>query len=657
MILENRNIVDFILKMRKITDFLVALWRKPLVIAVCNLTLVMLLFSLCRVFFFLIYRDTFVGMTWPHFVEICLGGLRFDLSAILLFNSLYTLCALLPLHLREDARYRKVVKIVFLSVNILLLVVNCADMAYFPFTNRRTTVTFFSEFQNDGNLLKIIAIGLIDYWYIALFCAALITILVLCYRPYVEKNTEPKAVYYPLHTAVLLACIYFTVIGIRGGFGAYTRPINISNAAQYINRPVENALVLNTPFSLFTTIERKPYESPRYFSSDELSSQFNPIHTPVPTGDFRPLNVVVIIMESFGKEYVGFFNHDLDSGTYVGYTPFLDSLLTESLTFSKSFANGRKSIDAMPSTLSSIPMFIEPYITTPYATNEVSSIAKVLKDEGYYSAFFHGAPNGSMGFQAYANAAGYDDYFGMTEYGNAADFDGVWAIWDEEFLQFFADKMGEFRQPFITTVFSASSHHPFAVPKRYEGVFPEGTHPIHKCIGYSDYALRRFFEKMRRYPWFDNTLFVFTADHTNVSTHAEYQNDRGMFEVPVFFYMHGSDLRGVSDVPMAQTDIMPTILQYLRCAKPYFAFGSNVIDAASPHYVVNYNNGVYQLFGDSLMLQFDGKRTVAVYNYCTDRLLQHNLCDSVDVAAEERYLKAVVQQYVERMINDELTIK
>ncbi len=632
--------------------------HSPLAIVVSNLLLMMLLFTFCRVFFFLIYRDTFSDMTLAHFVEICLGGLRFDLSALLLFNSPYILLALLPLHQREKPAYQTVLKTLFLTINILLLVVNCADMAYFPFTNRRTTITFFSEFSNDGNLLKIITIGLFDYWYVTLFCLALIAIVVVGYRRFAAVAVLRGVAYYVTHTAVLLVCAYFTVIGIRGGFGAYTRPINISNAAQYIKRPIENALVLNTPFSLFTTVERQPYHSPAYFAEPELSTIFSPIHRPQPHDDFRPLNVVIVIMESFGKEYIGFFNRDLAGGTYRGYTPFLDSLLAVSRTFEHSFANGRKSIDAMPSVLSGIPMFIEPYITTPYATNAVSSIADVLKAHGYYSAFFHGAPNGSMGFQAYANAAGYDDYFGMTEYGNDHDFDGVWAIWDEEFLQFFADRMGSFRQPFVTTVFTASSHHPFAMPQRYEGKFPKGTLPIHKCIGYSDYALRRFFDRMKQYPWFENTLFVFTADHTNASQYAEYQTDAGLFEVPIAFYCAGdSTLRGISHTPVAQTDVMPTILAYLHSEQPFVAFGADVLAADSLHYVCNYNNGVYQLFSDSLLLQFDGQTTTAVYNYIDDRLLQHNLNGMVDVNKEERYLKAVVQQYIERMVGDSLTVQ
>ena len=632
--------------------------HSPLAIVVGNLLLMLLLFTFCRVFFFLIYRDTFADMTLAHFVEICVGGLRFDLSALLLFNSPYILLALLPLPWRDTPAYQTVLKALFLTINILLLVVNCADMAYFPFTNRRTTITFFSEFSNDANLLKIIVIGLFDYWYVTLFCLALIAIVVVGYRRFAAVAVLRGVAYYVAHTAVLLVCAYFTVIGIRGGFGAYTRPINISNAAQYIKRPIENALVLNTPFSLFTTVERQTYHSPAYFAEPELSTIFSPIHRPQPHDDFRPLNVVIVIMESFGKEYIGFFNRDLDGGTYRGYTPFLDSLLAVSRTFEHSFANGRKSIDAMPSVLSGIPMFIEPYITTPYATNAVSSIADVLKAHGYYSAFFHGAPNGSMGFQAYANAAGYDDYFGMTEYGNDRDFDGVWAIWDEEFLQFFADRMGSFRQPFVTTVFTASSHHPFAVPQRYEGKFPEGTLPIHKCIGYSDYALRRFFDRMKQYPWFENTLFVFTADHTNASQYAEYQTDVGLFEVPIAFYCAGdSTLRGISHTPVAQTDVMPTILAYLHNERPFVAFGTDALAADSLHYVCNYNNGVYQLFSDSLLLQFDGQTTTAVYNYIDDRLLQHNLNGMVDVNKEERYLKAVVQQYIERMVGDSLTVQ
>ena len=499
---------------------------------------------------------------------------------------------------------------------------------------------------------------MVQYWYVTLFGVIMIALLIVGYKRYKGASKQKNWIYYPLHTVILLVSIYFTVIGIRGGFGAYTRPINISNAAQYVNKPIENAIVLNTPFSFFATIQQSAYKSPNYFSQEELATIYTPIHQGKAGETFRPINVVIIILESFNKEYIGYFNRDLDQGTYKGYTPFLDSLLAESRTFKNSFSSGRKSIDAMPSTLASIPMFIEPYIVTPYVTNEISSIAKILNKEGYYSSFFHGAPNGSMGFQAFAKAAGFKDYFGMTEYGNDADFDGVWAIWDEEFFQFFEAKLNTFQQPFVSAIFSASSHHPYNVPERYEGKFPEGTHPIHKCIGYSDHALRLFFEKASHESWYNNTLFVFTADHTNVLTRKEYQNDKGLFEIPIFYYQPGSKLRGESNIPTSQVDILPSILGYLNYPKPYFAFGNDVLtDTTSHHRVINYNYGLYQLFSDSMMLQFDGTKTTAVYNFKNDRFLKHNLKDTQPMTNDERLLKATIQQYIERLINDQLTIQ
>ena len=162
----------------------------------------------------------------------------------------------------------------------------------------------------------------------------------------------------------------------------------------------------------------------------------------------------------------------------------------------------------MPSVLVSIPSIAEPFILTACFNNNMQSLPYLLDREGYHSSFFHGAPNGSMGYLAFSNLIGIDQYFGMNEYGNKRDFDGYWAIWDEEFFQYFAGKLGEISQPFISTIFSASSHHPFILPERYKGIFPEGPHPINRCIGYTDMALRRFFNTASKQPWFRNTLFV-----------------------------------------------------------------------------------------------------------------------------------------------------
>ena len=626
-----------------------------------NLLLVMVLYTISRLFFFWVNVDLYPNVSVSHLLEMLAGGLRFDLTALLYLNSLYLLFVLLPLPstIRNHHNYISTAKWAFWVPNILGFIVNCMDIVYVRFTDRRTTCTVFTEFQNDGNLVSIIWQSMWQYWYVTLFGIALLTLLILCTRKQWHVATPRKTwVYYTAEIVLMLATIYFVVIGIRGGFGKYTRPITISNAMQYTNTPQETAILLNTPFSLMKSLENTMYIHPHYFNDEEIEELFSPIHTDEieENGRLGQVNVVVLILESFSKEYIGFYNQHIDG--YNGFTPFLDSLLAQSVTYTHSFASGRKSIDAMPSVLSSIPMLIEPYIVTPYSTNAVSSLAACLKEEGYATAFFHGAPNGSMGFQAYARSAGFEQYLGMDEYDGIEAFDGTWAIWDEEFLQYYARSMNQMKQPFMTAIFTASSHHPFRVPKQYEGVFPRGTQPIHQCVGYTDYALREFFAYAKQQDWYENTLFVLTADHTNQVSLPEYATAKGIFEVPIAFYsprwnQGNLQIQGA----VSQTDIMPSVLAYLGYSKPFFAFGEDILTQEKKHpYAVCYNHPVYQLLSDSLLLQFDGKEVCAVYNHQNDPMLQYNIAEQTNTQEMETFLRAYIQQYIYRLTTNQLTI-
>lgn len=640
------------------------IWHHPWVTAVCNFALIMLIFSLSRLFYYLVNRQMYPDVNNSHLLELLAGGVRFDLTALLYLNSVYLCLQLLPFRFRQNKTYQAAIKWFYWIPNALAIIINCIDMVYVRFTDRRTTFAFFTEFQNDGNIGSIVGTGLYQYWYVTLFGVLMIALMVVLTRrhPTTDDSRRPW-VYYSTETALLCVTVYFVVIGIRGGFGAFTRPITLSNALQYTNHPNETAIVLNTPFCIMRSSEGKRFPSPRYYDETELEQIMTPVHPADTTVQWKPKNVVVMILESFSKEYFGYFNRDLDGGLYSGYTPFLDSLAAHSATFPLSLASGRKSIDAMPSVLSSLPMLISPYILTPYSTDEVSSIASCLARKGYQTGFFHGAPNGSMGFLAYSRSCGFEAYYGKDEYNNNDDYDGYWAIWDEEFMQFYARTMSQMREPFMTALFTATSHHPFQVPKRYEDVFPEGTHPLHHCIGYTDHALQQFFAYAKTQPWYENTLFVLTADHTNALSYPEYTNDKGVYEVPILFFdptMADTLIARRPEYPVSQTDIMPSVLSYLGYDKPYFAFGQNALtqDKHIP-YAVNYNNPVYQIFSDSLLVQFDGEKTTAVYNFRQDRLLHENridtMLDSDEVQAMLRYLKAYIQQYVERLKQNRLT--
>lgn len=650
----------------------------PLTAMLCNLGIAYILYFLARIIYLLVNYSYFEqGLSFSHLMEMLGGGLVFDTSAILVTNIPYIVLMLLPWHRKENNIYQQICKWAFIIINGLALAINLCDSVYFRYTMRRTTTTVFSEFSNEGNLGSIFLTETLHHWYLVIVFVLLIWGV---WKLYVKTGLEWKRLRpwpYTLTVFLSLAAFApFVVAGIRGGFTTAVRPITISNANQYVNRPIEAALVLNTPFSLYRTIGKAVFVVPDYYQNEqEMEAIYSPVHTGLSgiSGESRDTiapgfikkNVVVLIVESFGREYIGALNKTLENGQYRGYTPYVDSLIAKSVTFSHTYCNGRKSIDGMPSILSSIPMFVEPFFLTPASMNHVSGIASILAAEGYQTAFFHGAQRGSMGFQAFSRATGFQDYYGREDYdadtrfGGDEDFDGMWAIWDEPFLQYYATKMSEMKEPFMTAVFTASSHHPYVIPEKYKAQYPEEGIIIHKCIRYTDMAIGKFFEKASREPWFNNTIFVLTSDHTNLSDHAFYETDLGGFCSPIIIYEPGNPEHQpeIQDKIAQQIDILPTIMGMLHYPKPYFGFGIDVLNTtAEDTWAVNYLNGIFQYVKQGHVLQFDGTQTKAVYAL-SDSLMKQNLIGKVPQQPQmERELKAIIQQYMTRMTQDRLTV-
>ena len=630
----------------------------PLLAVLWNLLLVYFVYQIARLEYYVENRD-YLSYTW----DIFQGGLLFDTSAILYTNALYVVMMLFPLHWKENKIYHKVCQWLFVVVNSITFAINLADSVYFRYTIRRTTTTVFEEFSNEGNLGSIIGTEFLNHWYLVLLFALVVFLLWRCYaKPSINSHAMKWWRYDVVCLLSLLLFAPFCVAGMRGGFTTAVRPITISNANQYASRPVDAALALNTPFALIRSIGKNVFVVPHYFSDEKaLASMYTPIHTPNDSAAVVKKNVVVLIVESFGREYIGALNKDLEGGKYKGYTPYVDALIGKSTTFQYSFCNGRKSIDGMPSVLSSIPMFVEPFILTPSSMNDYTGLAGILGQEGYETAFFHGAQNGSMGFQAFAQKIGFKHYFGRTEYEAAKgtdDFDGTWAIWDEPFLQYYAEEMGKMKQPFMTAVFTASSHHPFVIPEQYKQQFPEGKLEIQKCIRYTDMAIGKFFETASKQPWFENTIFVLTSDHTNMSDHDYYQTDLGGFCSPIIIYEPSHPEGQVIDKIAQHIDILPTVLGMLGYQKPYFGFGIDLLNTPSEDtWAVNYLSGIYQYVRNGYVLQFDGQKTKGIYSL-SDSLMQQNLIHQPSVVSHksqmERELKAIIQQYMERMTQNRL---
>lgn len=628
-----------------------------------RLLIVMFLLFITRFIFYFLNRDLFPGILISDWASILYGGLVFDLAGMLYFNALLIILMTIPLpyQWRVSLGYQKVLKWIFFVTNGIGMALTCVDFIYYRFTLRRTTLSVFKEFSNEENTLQLGARFIWDYWYVIFIFILLVYLMVRLYnllKIKVVPINSPVG-YYVKATVFFLLAIPMAIAGIRGHlFEHSSRPITISNVGDYIDKPQATYLVLNTPFCFVRTVKSDFLTEVQYFPENELETIYTPVHPAdsTITQPFSKKNVVVIILESFGKEAVGFYNKDLDGGAYQGFTPFLDSLASVSKVFWQSFASGRKSIDALPSIITSIPSVVDPFALTPYISDSIHSLAHILGKEGYHNSFFHGAPNGSMGFLSFMNLMGVNNYYGKDEYGNNKDFDGYWGIWDEPFMQFFAKKLDDMPQPFFSTFFSVSSHHPFQVPPQYEGKFKKGPLPLLQCIGYTDMALQKFFNKAARSDWFKNTLFVISADHATVSYHKEYQNFWGDISIPILLYSPGdSSLTGVDPGIIQQIDVMPTVLGYLNYNKPFLAFGEDVLNRKGPGFAFNYSGGYRWIEGDYLLF-FDGQQSTGLYNYKKDRANLNNLLSSEkEIAAHmERRLKAFIQQYTNRLIQNRL---
>ncbi len=591
-----------------------------------RLAILLIPYELCRIIFRIYNATYFSGLPFSKLCYYLVAGLRFDVSAILITNVIFISMSLMPWG-NEQSFYRRIVlKMVYLLTNSVAFFFQIGDTVFFPFVYKRSTGDIFKFLGLGGgdDTTDVMPTVIKDYWFMILLWFGLIFLTYILYNLVGRKSIKHSFIEqkHPVTSFTVASYLVFMgliVMGCRGGWQLET--MSTEDAIAYAS-PHDIPLVMNSPFSIITTYYRPVLEDIKV--EPEKVKAYSTTHSPS-KGNFKKLNVVTIIMESMSKEYIGALNN-----RHKTHTPFLDSLISQSLVFDNAFSDGKKSIEGIPAVTASLPSWMNTaFITSPYTSDNFTSLASILASQGYTTAFFHGGHNGSMGFDKFCEKGGFRYYYGMKEYNNNADYDGTWGIWDEQFFQYFAKCLDTLHRPFYGAIFSISSHHPFSIPKKYKSRFVQkkGEIPIMKCIEYSDLSLKEFFEEASEMPWFDSTLFVITADHTGPSTDPYYSNRLGMYEIPIIFYLPHSNLKGKSHTTIQQIDIMPSILDYLHYPKSYFAFGSSIFDSAesNTHYAINYLNDVYEINKSPYCLQMVGGNVVGVYNFQKDSMLKDNL--------------------------------
>lgn len=615
-----------------------AFWRRLLV----AIAIALVALTLSRFAFLLNSISVYASVPITELMHACVIGIRFDLVAAAYGLSPFLLIGMISGGDVRIGRFR-IGRVMFLFSLSLMTLLNFIDAEFYKFTDRRSTSDLFEFVFISNDVWNILPNLIRDFWHLLVEWILLSWLTIFVYDRSVAADADTRWFRRPAEWALRLLLVALVVLAMRGG--TQRIPLMIQDAGTDAD-PHLALLILNTPFTVFKTLGKEKLPTPDFITEEEADALWQPVQT-LPRdsafGQLKGHNVVVIIMESVGCDYMRSQNRRGE-----GYTPFLDSLLAEGSFFRQGFADGHRSIEGIPAVLSSTPTWMfDPFITSPFSVNAYQSLATATEEMGYATAFYHGGNNGTMGFDTYCRQAGFDRYVGRNEYPDAAHYDGTWGIYDHHFLRFMAhDLNAHAGKPFMASVFTLSSHHPYSVPEEYADGVTSGPLPIHRAISYADRALRDFFIEAEKQPWFGNTLFVITSDHTSVSTDPRFKTSVGSLRVPILFYHPRMKLRADAERVAQQTDIMPSVLHLLGYEGEVLAFGSSVFGPGTGD-AVSFLSGAHQIIADDRVLRFDGEKAVSLHDFKADTLLRDNILDREPqrAAALEQRLKAWCYQY------------
>lgn len=551
-------------------------------------------------------------------------GIRFDIAAIVLVNAVPILLSFINTFNQKFLSFERVL---FIFLNTAAFITAVDDYELFLYLGKRLSFDFFLIAED---ILAQLPQIILNYWYLPL-SAILFGVGYYFFDKRYFTLKKKKSSWFSYVSGVLLLGVSF--IGIRGGL--QHKSINVQSAFLQGKNELGH-LVLNTPYHFLRTLKNKPMQSLRYFSNDDEAKNVILNERDLRQGiqGHANANVVLIILESFASEYMD-----------AGYTPFLNELKEKSLSFSRHLANGRRSVEALPSLLCGLPSLIaEPISKSIFQGNKFNCFPRILKDAGYTNYFFHAGARGTMGFESYTLANGFHRYFSREDYGDQ-DYDGTWGIFDLPYLQYVADEIDKMPTPFVAGIFTLSSHQPYAIPDEFNGKFPKGTLEIHESIGYVDHALRMFFEKIKNAPWFSNTLFIITSDHSQKLETSKYMNMVGRYRVPLIIFGPGI-VSGESKRVTQHADIPASILDYVEVPGDMPATSVSVF---------NSDQGVALNYAD-------GSTYFLVQNeriYTLEQVFSYNWETGEAGAPEENpgiLLKAYLQYFMNGLINNNLSL-
>lgn len=540
------------------------------------------------------YPEDFKDLTSKEFFESIFMGFRVDMITLFTFSSIFILLLLFI----QKKIIRTSVGVTWGIVLNTVFILDFSDVLYYYYIHRHMSNEIFN-LANDIDIILGMAFGsMLPY---TLSAMALSIIFLYAVFRFFSKPTKNFISGKKLFATFLITTLLL-FIGIRNNFAG--KSFGISDAYA-VNKVSSGNLALNGVFTMYrskiSTAKHNlmPLDEAVEITKDALSSPNTPFSSAeyplqrhYSKKDKPDYNVVIVLLESFGAEHLDGFTHYKE----LNITPYFKKLSEEGLKFTNFYSNGYRSIFGITSVFSGVTIPLGfPYLGHGLELSNLSYLGKVAKDNGYHTIAMQAGNRRSYRVDAVSHLAGFDQYYGAEDMPNVEQIDPgrepETGTYDYNMLAFYHKKLDTMKEPFLGFAFTDTTHSDYHLPSKKFERYPHDLKNYNGSLNahiYTDDAIRRFIEGVKKEPWFDRTIFIFTSDHgsgdaLNPIAKQYRPNDKPLpsiehFRIPLIIYAPKIFKPQVIKTLGCHNDIFPSIVDMLGWKADITTMGSSLFD-------------------------------------------------------------------------------
>lgn len=563
--------------------------------------------TLIRAGLYLGYHDDFNGLGLLQVAAAFLVGLRFDFSMAVMVIGIPLLLLLLPFRWSHHVLWQRLWGwLIYLALLVFILMM-VIDAVYFGYVHRHVG----SEINTlSADMDSMVSIAFSQYRVALLLFISATLIGAWFWRSVLAPVPAPPR--RPWLRLALLPLIFVTMLVLgRGGFTG--KPISVGEAF-FSDSLAQGYLALNGAFAMSRALSESPPPLKIFMPQAQASNLvqqhlagthavfpdpeyplFQAAHTPAARA--KP-NVVVLMLESWGALHIDAMREQMGLPP-LGVTPNFDALARQGRLYTRFYANGQRSIQGAEAILASLPTFPGmPFLGEGLEQNRQSFMGEIARAQGYQTFFLQSSDRGSLRFDAIAARAGFTTYRGAQDIPELHEHPkppSTWGTWDHNTLQEAHRLFAAAKQPFLGFVFTSTTHVPWILPDERWHKYTGNTDrdAFLNSLFYADWALGQFIAAAKKAGYYDNTLFIITADHANEFVE-QVEQVPNLFHIPLLLAGPGIT-RGTDSRFGSQYDILPTLIDAASWTSPYAGLGRSLLDESH-----NENRAALSVRGDVL---------------------------------------------------------